>query len=100
MVYKGKSMKIPKKRMTTGGTPMTQETSKYSRRRNARFYLLNVVLPVASIVFASISSLAVFEDMGGRLGATLTLLLTAVAYKYLVAEMVPRLRSSETICIS
>ncbi|CAL1151248.1 unnamed protein product [Cladocopium goreaui] len=59
--------------------------------RKPKFYLLNVVLPVASIVFASISSLAVFEDMGGRLGATLTLLLTAVAYKYLVAEMVPRI---------
>eukprot|EP00435_Cladocopium_sp_Y103_P035060 s2091_g9.t1 len=29
--------------------------------------------------------------MGGRLGATLTFLLTAVAYKYLVAEMVPRI---------
>lgn len=59
--------------------------------RKPKFYLVNVVLPVASIVFASISSLAVFEDMGGRLGATLTLLLTAVAYKYLVAEMVPRI---------
>mmetsp|Transcript_85373 Transcript_85373/g.135316 ORF Transcript_85373/g.135316 Transcript_85373/m.135316 type:complete len:279 (-) Transcript_85373:221-1057(-) len=59
--------------------------------RKPKFYLVNVVLPVASIVFASISSLAVWDDMGGRLGATLTLLLTAVAYKYLVAEMVPRI---------
>ena len=32
MVYNGKSMKIPKMDDTvTGGTPMTQETSKYSR---------------------------------------------------------------------
>ena len=60
---------------------------------NARFYLVNVVLPVASIVFTSISSFAVWDDMGGRLGTTLTLMLTAVAYKYLVAEMVPSLRS-------
>ena len=62
-----------------------------AKRKHVRFYLVNVVLPVASIVFASISSLAVFDDMGGRLGATLTLMLTAVAYKYLVAEMVPRI---------
>jgi uncharacterized ion transporter superfamily protein YfcC len=61
-----------------------------------RFYLVNVILPVASIVLASASSLAVSHDMGGRLGATLTLLLTAVAYKYLVAEMVTRLRSRST----
>ena len=53
--------------------------------------MVNVILPVASIVLASASSLAVSHDMGGRLGATLTLLLTAVAYKYLVAEMVTRL---------
>ena len=54
-----------------------------------RFYVVNVILPVASIVLASASSLEV-SHMGGRLGATLTLLLTAVAYKYLVAEMVAR----------
>ncbi|CAL1151549.1 unnamed protein product [Cladocopium goreaui] len=59
--------------------------------RKPKFYFVNVILPVASIVLASASSLAVSHDMGGRLGATLTLLLTAVAYKYLVAEMVPRI---------
>lgn len=51
--------------------------------------MVNVILPVASIVFASISSLAVWNDMGGRLGTTLTLMLTAVAYKHIVAGMVP-----------
>lgn len=58
--------------------------------RKPKFYVVNVILPVASIVLASASSLEV-SHMGGRLGATLTLLLTAVAYKYLVAEMVPRI---------
>ena len=54
-----------------------------------RYYLVNVALPVFSIVMASGSSMTVDPrtDMSGRLGATLTLVLTAVAYKYLVAQM-------------
>lgn len=59
--------------------------------RKPRYYLVNVALPVFSIVMASGSSMTVDPrtDMSGRLGATLTLVLTAVAYKYLVAQMVP-----------
>ena len=65
--------------------------SRSSFTLTSRFYLVNVVLPVASIVLASASSLAVSHDTGGRLSATLTLLLTAVAYKYIVSEMVPKI---------
>lgn len=56
-----------------------------------RFYVIMVVFPFASIVFASISSLVIVDDLGWRLGVTLILLLIAAVYRLLVAQMAPYL---------
>mmetsp|Transcript_47281 Transcript_47281/g.110579 ORF Transcript_47281/g.110579 Transcript_47281/m.110579 type:complete len:359 (-) Transcript_47281:53-1129(-) len=56
------------------------------------FYVSNIVVPMATIVLMSACSLSIDpNDVAGRLSASLTLVLTAVAYKYIVAQMVPNI---------
>lgn len=56
------------------------------------YHLWNISLPLGSIVVMSWSSFTIdAADKAGRLSASLTLVLTAVAYKYIVAQMVPHI---------
>lgn len=58
--------------------------------RIPNYYFANIMLPSCIITTLSLCPLFMpAKDLGNRLSATLTLLLTAVAYKYLVAQMVP-----------
>ena len=61
-----------------------------SMNRIPHYYFTNIVLPACIITTLSACSLFMpAKDLANRLSATLTLLLTAVAYKYLVAQLVP-----------
>ena len=59
--------------------------------RHANFYLYNIVFPMG--LFSLMGILAPFaiplEDGGTRIGITLTLVLTAAAYKFAISQMVP-----------
>jgi len=54
------------------------------------FYMSNVVIPMFIIVTLSACSMVIpINHIGERLAASLTCVLTAVAFKYVVAQMVP-----------
>ena len=54
------------------------------------YYVSNIVGPMILIVLMSGCSFVIpFKDVADRLSASLTLVLTAVAYKYVVSQMVP-----------
>lgn len=64
--------------------------------RKAGFYITNVALPMTIVTFLSALSFAVnFDDTKmetpDRLSVTLTLLLTGVAYKFVVASSLPQI---------
>eukprot|EP00933_Yihiella_yeosuensis_P026945 TRINITY_DN20908_c0_g1_i1.p1 TRINITY_DN20908_c0_g1~~TRINITY_DN20908_c0_g1_i1.p1 ORF type:complete len:402 (-),score=63.49 TRINITY_DN20908_c0_g1_i1:92-1207(-) len=60
--------------------------------RRPFYYVLNIVTPMFSIALMSGAAVFIHKgDVGDRLSASLTLILTAVAYKYIVAQMVPRI---------
>ena len=67
--------------------------------RRAGYYLSNVVLPLAAITGLTALSLGAVEPDGSRLGTgdrlsvSLTLMLTAVAYKFIVASSLPQVRT-------
>eukprot|EP00435_Cladocopium_sp_Y103_P038368 s2252_g10.t1 len=59
-------------------------------RRNPWYYVSNIVVPMFSIVLLSGSSFVIpAEKIQDRLSASLTLVLTAVAYKYNVVQTAP-----------
>jgi len=64
--------------------------------RRAGYYLSNVVLPLAAITGLTALSIGAIEADGSRLGTgdrlsvSLTLMLTAVAYKFIVAASLPQ----------
>ena len=59
-------------------------------RRNPWYYVSNIVVPMFSIVLLSGSSFVIpVEKIQDRLSASLTLVLTAVAYKYNVVQTAP-----------
>ena len=61
-----------------------------SMNRVPNYYFSNVILPICIITTLSASSFFIPPyDVSSRLSTTLTLVLTAVAYKYVVAQMVP-----------
>ncbi|CAE7766523.1 unnamed protein product [Symbiodinium pilosum] len=56
------------------------------------YFVSNIVTPMLMIAFMGACSTVIpYHNMGERLGASLTLVLTAVAYKYIVAQMVPQI---------
>ncbi len=64
--------------------------------RKSGYYASNVAIPIGIISALSIISMSINEDgsrleTADRLGITLTLLLTAVAYKFVVASSLPTL---------
>ncbi|CAE7380348.1 unnamed protein product [Symbiodinium sp. CCMP2592] len=59
-------------------------------QRVPKYYFLNIVVPMCSIVAMSACYTQIkATEIADRLSTSLTLVLTAVAYKYLVAQMVP-----------
>ena len=61
-----------------------------SMRRIPNYYLMNVVMPMFFIVCMGFGSLLVPHDqVWDRFSASFTVVLTAVAYKFVVAQMVP-----------
>ena len=59
-------------------------------RRHPGYYVWNIVLPMFMLVVMSTSSFFIdHEQIQDRLSASLTLVLTAVAYKYNVVQTVP-----------
>lgn len=59
-------------------------------RRNPWYYVYNIVVPIFLIVLMSGSSFVIRpKEIQDRLAASLTLVLTAVAYKYNVMQAVP-----------
>ena len=60
-------------------------------KRRAKFFLVNVVSPVCAITLLSpLTFTCELEANSDRLGITLTLLLTSVAFKLVTAEMLPK----------
>ena len=65
--------------------------------RRPGYYLTNIVLPMAAITFLTAISAGAVEADGSRLGTgdrlsvSLTLMLTAVAYKFIVASSLPQI---------
>jgi hypothetical protein len=65
-------------------------------QRKSGFYVSNVVIPMASFSLLSFLSFGILEDgtkmdTSSRLSITLTLLLTAVAYKFVVSSSLPQI---------
>lgn len=65
-------------------------------QRNNRFYVLNIMLPLLAMSLVSFSSLAYFTDeeditLNDRITVSLTLSLTAVAFKFVIQDDVPRI---------
>jgi len=61
-------------------------------QRRPLYYVMNVCVPMFSFVCMAFTSFFVpSEDAGDRLALSLTLVLTAAAYKFVVAGMVPAL---------
>lgn len=60
-------------------------------QRNPKYYLLNIVLPMFIIVGLALYVFALpVENLDARLSVILTLLLTAVAFKYVVVGFLPK----------
>jgi hypothetical protein len=60
--------------------------------RRPSFFLYNVVLPLAIICGLVLTNFALpIEELGGRLQGVLTLLLTAIAFKFVVTSYIPKL---------
>lgn len=58
--------------------------------RKSQYYLVNIALPMALICALSFSSYGIDpNDLPARLSVTLTLVLTAVAYKFVLAQSIP-----------
>jgi hypothetical protein len=65
--------------------------------RKGGFYLSNVIVPMAVLTMLTMASCSIEPSgeplsTGDRLSVTLTLLLTAVAYKFVVASSLPQVR--------
>ena len=64
-------------------------------RRNAGYYITNVALPISVLTALNALSIGIREIDGSRIGTgerlalTFTLILTAVAYKFVVADVLP-----------
>jgi len=72
------------------GGPTSLEV-RFRIERIPTFYVRQVVLPLFLVVLLGWTSSTVdLMDVSSRLGVSLTLLLTAVAFKYIVAEFLPR----------
>ncbi len=67
-------------------------------KRRAGYYLINVMIPVLLITALTWLGYSIpSNDLGSRLEAVLTLVLTSVAFKFVVAGHLPRL-SYSTLC--
>ena len=67
-------------------------------KRKAAFYLRNVVGIMLPLTFISVLSMAcAIDDVSGRLGTVLTVLLTAVAFKLILADKLPAVSYSTSI---
>lgn len=68
-----------------------QTVVKLQLKRMSQYYMANVVVVVLMLSLASLLAFAIdIEDNSGRLGVTLTLVLTSVAFKLLLADSLPR----------
>jgi len=64
---------------------------RFRLQRIPKFYIYQIIIPLFLIVsLGFLSSTINFVDIADRLSIILTLLLTAVAFKYMVAEYLPR----------
>jgi hypothetical protein len=60
--------------------------------RKSGFYVLNIATFLAAIVSLSSLSFAFSpDDLPSRMNANLTLLLTAIAYKFVISETLPKI---------
>jgi hypothetical protein len=67
-------------------------TARLHLERHASYWVMNVVFPLMLITGCSVGSFVVDQKaLADRCSITLTLLLAQVAYKYLVAEKLPKL---------
>ena len=81
---------VPKKKIEEPGISRHFLNVTLTMNRIPNYYFTNIIKPTCIITTLSACSLFMPDkDLANRLSATLTLLLTAVAYKYLVAQMVP-----------
>jgi hypothetical protein len=81
---------VPKKKIEEPGISRHFLNVTLTMNRIPNYYFTNIIKPTCIITTLSACSLFMpAKDLANRLSATLTLLLTAVAYKYLVAQMVP-----------
>ena len=61
-------------------------------QRGSRYYLYNIVLTEIFLVLLSLTAKVVpVEEFADRMSISLTLLLTSVAFKFVVAEKLPNL---------
>lgn len=68
-----------------------QSTTKMAFTRTATYYLFNFVLFIFVLVEASITTIAIPpSDFGGRSGISFTLLLTIIAFRFVMVSVVPQ----------
>ena len=68
-----------------------QSTTKMAFTRTATYYLFNFVLFIFVLVEASITTIAIPpSDYGGRAGIAFTLLLTIIAFRFVMVSVVPQ----------
>ncbi|CAE7709393.1 unnamed protein product [Symbiodinium necroappetens] len=61
-------------------------------QRIPSFYMCNILLPMFALVCLSAASMAIPNDLiGDRLSTSVMLILTAVAFKFIIAQMVPKI---------
>ena len=67
-------------------------------RRKPKFYIVNIMIPISCISLLTFCSYLVpIIDVADRLSISLTLLLTAVAFKLVVAESLPKIAYMTTL---
>jgi hypothetical protein len=82
---------VPPRLVVTRAFEMPHPELRMFIQRNPLYYLTNVILPLFLIISMALSSFALPPDkLDVRLAIILTLLLTAVAFKYVVAGYLPK----------
>jgi hypothetical protein len=83
---------------STTGTTRPLLKFEMSVKRYAGSYVWNIILPLMLITLMSLGAFAVpFEDVADRLSVSMTMVLTAVAFKLQISQDIPKVHSPTTL---
>ena len=81
-----------KEKLSSSGASYSEVAFFIEAKRNYTFFIVNVMVVITLIITLSWTSMLIHPDqLDERLSVTLTLLLTAVAFKFVVVESLPKL---------